>query len=80
VLAHVFPDDRCATLHVDPERTAASLATFHAGDGAAWLRLVAEWEPIAPQLIDAVFTPSPPVVAGCRLLHRLGARGSLRFA
>jgi phytoene dehydrogenase-like protein len=80
VVTHVFPDDRCATLHHDRQRTAASLAAFGAKDGAAWLRLVADWDTISPPLIEAIFTPFPPVVAGSRLLRRLGAPGSLRFA
>ena len=40
VLAHVFPDDRCAVLSRDLDQTAASVAEFAAGDGAAWRQLV----------------------------------------
>src|SRR3954447_22082235 len=39
VLAHVLPDDRCALLSRDLERTGASLDEFADGDGAAWIRL-----------------------------------------
>lgn len=80
VLAHVFPDDRCAILHHDRERTAASLSAFHPDDGVAWLQLVDQWDAIAPALIDALLSPFPPVVPGYRLLHRLGINGLLRFA
>src|SRR5581483_11201927 len=40
VLAHLLPDDSCAVLYRDVERTAASVDGFAAGDGAAWRELV----------------------------------------
>jgi phytoene dehydrogenase-like protein len=80
VLAHVLPDDRCAVLHRDRDRTAESLAAFHPDDGAAWLRLVEEWDRIAQPLIDAVFRPFPPIMPTQRLLRSLGVHGSMRFA
>jgi len=80
VLAHVFPDDRCAVLSRDLEETAASVAEFAAGDGDAWRQLAAEWEEIRQPLIDALFTPLPALGPATRLLARLGAAGALRMA
>jgi phytoene dehydrogenase-like protein len=79
VLAHVFPDGRCARLSRDPEQTAASLDTFAAGDGNAWLKMLAEFERIREPLLDALFTPFPPVRAGVRLARKLGAADLMRF-
>ena len=78
--AHVLPDDRCAVLHRDRDRTAESLAAFHPDDGAAWLRLVEEWDRIAQPLIDAVFRPFLLIMPTQRLLRSLGVHGSMRFA
>jgi phytoene dehydrogenase-like protein len=80
VLAHVFPDDRCAVLSRDLDRTAASLDEFGAGDGAAWRRLAADWARLEPALVDALFTPLPALGPASRLVARLGIGGSLRMA
>jgi phytoene dehydrogenase-like protein len=80
VLAHVFPDDRCAVLSRDLDRTAASLEQFGAGDGAAWRRLAADWARLEPALLDALFTPLPALGPASRLVARLGLGGSLRMA
>jgi phytoene dehydrogenase-like protein len=80
VLAHVFPDDRCAVLSRDLDRTAASLDQFAAGDGAAWRRLAADWAKLEPALLDALFTPLPALGPASRLIARLGIGGSLRMA
>jgi phytoene dehydrogenase-like protein len=80
VLAHVFPDGRCAVLHRNRHRTAESLATFHSDDGAAWLHLVDQWDQTAEPLLDALFTPFPPILPTQRLLRLLGINGALRFA
>ncbi|MCU1659808.1 MAG: dependent oxidoreductase [Pseudonocardiales bacterium] len=80
VLAHVFPDDRCALLTRDVGDTAASLDAFAPGDGAAWVQLVEEFEHIRAQLIAALFRPFPPPLATLRLLRRLRVAGALRFA
>lgn len=79
VLAHVFPDDRCAVLSRDLDRTAASLDEFAPGDGAAWRRLSAGWAELEPPLIDALFTPLPALGPATRLLGRLGIGGALRM-
>lgn len=78
-LAHVWPDDRSAGIWRDPQRTAASVDDFGAGDGEAWLDLAAEFETIREPLVDALFTPFPPVRPALRLARRLGAADLLRF-
>lgn len=80
VLAHVLPDDGCALLSRDLDTTAASLDGFHPGDGAAWRAEFADWTRLREPLLDALFTPFPPVRAGARLLRTIGAAGGLRFA
>ncbi|HEX3650695.1 MAG TPA: NAD(P)/FAD-dependent oxidoreductase [Pseudonocardiaceae bacterium] len=80
VLAHVLPDDRCAVISRDVEVTAASLAAFAQGDGAAWRAEFAAWSRIRDDLVAALFTPFPPVRPGLRLLRTLGAADGLRFA
>ncbi len=80
VLAHVFPDDRAAVLDRDRALTAASIDSFAAGDGDAWLELVDQFDRISEPLLRALFTPFPPVRAGARLAHRLGLAELVRFA
>jgi phytoene dehydrogenase-like protein len=80
VLAHPLGDGSCAVLDRDVEATAASLDAFAPGDGAAWRRLHGVWERLRPDLLDALFTPFPPVRAAARLALRLRAAGGLRMA
>ncbi|MEU4568759.1 NAD(P)/FAD-dependent oxidoreductase [Micromonospora sp. NPDC023956] len=80
VLAHLLPDGRAAVLNRDPERTAASLAAFAPGDGDRWLESYADWRTISRPLVDALFTPFPPVRNGLELLARLRTAGVLRLA
>lgn len=80
VLAHPLPDGRAALLHRDVADTAAGLDEFHPGDGAAWTRLHGLWRRVGPALLDALFTPFPPVRAGLRLAATLRAAGGLRLA
>lgn len=79
VLAHPLPDGRCAVLSRGAAETAANLDTFAAGDGAAWLDLVATWNRLGPDLLGALFTPFPPVRSGARLAARLRSAGGLRL-
>lgn len=80
VLAHPLTDGSCALLDRRIDATAASLDTFAAGDGAAWRRLHAVWERLRPDILDALFTPFPPLRATARLAVRLRAAGGLRLA
>ena len=79
VLAHVLPDDRAAVLHRTPEDTAAGLDEFAAGDGDAWLELFEQWQRVRDPLLDALFTPFPPVRPSLRLLRSLGAADGLEL-
>ncbi|MEV3967766.1 NAD(P)/FAD-dependent oxidoreductase [Streptomyces sp. NPDC050698] len=80
VVAHPLTDGSCAVLDRNVHTTAASLDAFEPGDGAAWQRLHEVWESLRPGLLDALFTPFPPVRAAARLALRLRAAGGLRMA
>lgn len=80
VLAHALDDGRAPVVHRDPDRTAATLDAFAPGDGDAWLGLVRDWERLRDPLLDALFTPLPPLRPGLRLARTLRAAGLLRFA
>ncbi|PPS78414.1 phytoene desaturase family protein [Streptomyces sp. MH60] len=80
VLAHPLTDGSCAVLDRDLATTAASLDAFAPGDGAAWERLHEVWDRYRADILDALFTPFPPVRAAARLALRLRAAGGLRLA
>ncbi|MGW5639884.1 phytoene desaturase family protein, partial [Streptomyces sp. NPDC003832] len=64
----------------DITATAASLDAFAPGDGDAWRQLHQVWELLRTDLVDALFTPFPPLRATARLALRLRAAGGLRMA
>ncbi|MFF7856263.1 FAD-dependent oxidoreductase [Streptomyces sp. NPDC007904] len=80
VLAHPLSDGRCAVLDRRLDVTADSLDAFAPGDGAAWRRLHAAWDHLRPDILDALFTPFPPVRSAARLAVRLRGAGGLRMA
>jgi phytoene dehydrogenase-like protein len=80
VLAHVFPDGRCAVLNRDVDVTAASLETFGVGDGDAWARIVRDYQRISEPFLRAALGPFPPVRSAARLARTLGIADALRFA
>lgn len=80
VLAHLLPDGRAAVLGLEPDRTAASLDAFAAGDGGRWLSAYAQWRRFGPAVLSGLFTPFPPVRAGAAALRRLGPARALRAA
>ncbi|MEU5122654.1 phytoene desaturase family protein [Streptomyces asoensis] len=80
VLAHPLTDGGCAVLDRRIDVTADSLDAFHTGDGAAWRRLHEVWDQLRPGILDALFTPFPPVRATARLAARLRTAGGLRMA
>ena len=80
VLTHLLPDGRAATLNRRPETTAASVEEFAAGDGERWLSAYAQWRTVSAPMLDALFTPFPPVRGGAALLARLRPAGALRLA
>lgn len=79
VLAHPLLDGRAAVLCRDMAATVDGLEKLSSGDGAAWERLYGLWERVGPQLLDALFTPFPPVGSGVRLAANLKIPGLLRF-
>ena len=50
------------------------------GDGAKWWRVVQLWDRIKGALLDALFSPFPPIRAPIQLLRTLGTAEALRFA
>ncbi|MFB6477358.1 phytoene desaturase family protein [Streptomyces virginiae] len=80
VLAHPLLDGRCAVLERRVEDTCAGLAGFAAADAEAWENLYRTWARVGPDLVQALFTPFPPVRSGLRLAARLRASGGLRLA
>jgi len=80
VLAHLLPDDRAVVLHRDREATMDSLEQFGAGDGAAWRKLVEQFEAVRDPALQALFRPFPPVGPALRLWRQLGTAEALRLA
>ncbi|MBO4236184.1 MULTISPECIES: phytoene desaturase family protein [Pseudonocardia] len=80
VVAHPTADGRCAVLHRSLDDTAAALDTDHPGDGDAWRAMVAEWDAIGTDVLEAALRPFPPVRAASRLWRRLGTGDTLRLA
>ena len=80
VLAHALDDGRAAVLHRDLDSTAAGLDEWADGDGDAWRGLVEGYRRLRDPLLDALFTPIPPVRALARILGRTGAAGTLDLA
>lgn len=80
VLTHVFPDGSATSIERTPAATATVLEEQATGDGEAWLTMVEQWHQVRDPLLDALFTPIPPVRAGATLARRLGADGLLELA
>ncbi|MFD9285440.1 phytoene desaturase family protein [Streptomyces mirabilis] len=80
VLAHPLRDGGCAVLERRVQDTAAGLAEFAAADAGAWQDMYDVWKRVGPDLVQAMFTPFPPVRAGLRLAAKLRAAGGLRLA
>ncbi|MFE5964633.1 phytoene desaturase family protein [Streptomyces sp. NPDC056463] len=80
VLAHPLLDGRCAVLERRVQDTCAGLAEFADSDALAWESMYRTWARVGPDLVEALFTPFPPVRAGLRLAAKLRAAGGLRLA
>jgi phytoene dehydrogenase-like protein len=79
VVSHQHIDGRTAAIHEDIDATCESLERFSPGDGDRWRELHLEWSRVEQPMVDALFTPFPPVVPAARLAGAL--RGDLlRFA
>ena len=79
-VAHPARDGSVAYIAPDRHDTARHLDTFAPGDGEAWLRFVELWDRVGPHVLDAFFTPFPPVIAGARMAATLRYRGLVNFA
>jgi phytoene dehydrogenase-like protein len=64
-------DDDAPVLYRDRARTAAESERRKPGDGENWWRVVQLWDKIKSPLLDAMFSPFPPVRPTIRLLLRL---------
>jgi len=80
VLAHVFPDDRCALLSRDPDTTAASVAAFDAADGEAWLDETAHFDRVREALLETFLRPFPPLAGARRIVSAMSPAELLHFA
>jgi phytoene dehydrogenase-like protein len=80
VLAHPAADGTTPVLSRDIDETAASLDALHPGDGDAWRALYDRWLTVRAPIMDALFTPFPPIGAGARLAATLRGRELVRFA
>ncbi len=80
VLAHALPDGGSAVLARSAEQTATGLELSGNGDGQAWLDMFAGWQRIRDPLLDALFTPFPPLRAAIGLLRRSRIHGALDLA
>jgi phytoene dehydrogenase-like protein len=80
VLAHPAADGTCPIISQDLAATADTLASYAAEDGFAWEANFRLWQDLRAPLVEALFTPFPPVRAGLSLARRLRGRELLRFA
>ncbi|MCK8677724.1 phytoene desaturase family protein [Streptomyces lichenis] len=80
VLAHPLGDGRCAVLDRDRAATAAALAQFAAADALGWQRLCGIWDRLGDSVLDALFTPFPPLRPALRMAAQARAAGGLRTA
>ncbi|MBT2471533.1 NAD(P)/FAD-dependent oxidoreductase [Streptomyces sp. ISL-66] len=80
VLAHPLLDGRCAVLERRVRDTCSGLAGFAAADADAWENMYRTWSLLGPDIVQALFTPFPPVRSGLRLAAKLRASGGLRLA
>lgn len=80
VLAHPLPSGECAVLSRDLERTATNLDGFAAGDGQAWIDMAQQWRRLRTPLMNALFTPFPPIRSVLRLLRTVRSSGAIDLA
>ncbi|MDF8264853.1 phytoene desaturase family protein [Luteipulveratus flavus] len=80
VVGHATPDGGAAVLERSPEDTAAGLEAQAAGDGEAWLAMYRHWRAVRDPLLQALFTPFPPVRAALRLARRQRTAGLVELA
>ncbi len=79
-LAHPTSDGRCVYVADEVGETAASIDSYHPGDGDGWRRLYGRWEEVDEPLLGALLSSFPPLRHGLRLARTLGPAGLLRLA
>jgi phytoene dehydrogenase-like protein len=79
-VAHPARDGSVAYIAPETDTTANHLDTFAPGDGDGWRRFIDLWERVGAHILDAFFTPFPPVLAGAKLAATLRYRGLANFA
>lgn len=79
-LAHPASDGSCPVLSRDLGETVASLDATCPGDGAAWARLYERWQALREAVLEALFTPFPPLRAAARLVLDVRGRELARVA
>ena len=67
VLAHPRPDAPAAVLSRNLDTTIASIDRCGTGDGAAYRTIIDHWRRSGDAVLEALFTPFPPLRAGARL-------------
>lgn len=72
-------DEDAPVVHHDVADTAAGLAEHDRRDADAWMSMYEQFTDIKKPLLDAFFTPFPPVGAAATLARKLGPAGMLRF-
>src|SRR5262249_1676594 len=80
VLAHPAADGTCPVLSSDLDETAASLDSFHRGDGDVWRRLFERYTRLRAGLLGALFSPMPPLGATAQLAWAARRDGPVRLA
>jgi phytoene dehydrogenase-like protein len=80
VLTHLLPDGRAATVNRDLATTMASMEQFAPGDGERWKHAYDDWREVSGPMLDALFTPFPPVRGSLALAKQLRTGGLLRLA
>lgn len=81
VVAQPLTDGHCAVLRQGFAENVAEIERESGGaDAESWSRLSGLWARLDPHLIDAMFTPFPPVRAGLAMAAKLRAAGGLRAA
>ncbi len=80
VLAHALPHGGSAVMCDDVADTATLLDQDAPGDGEAWVRMYQDWMRVRDPLLDALFTPIPPLRPAARLVRAMGAAATLDFA
>lgn len=73
-------DDDAPIIYHDPAETATQFERRQRADGANWWRVVQLWDKIRRPLIDALFSPFPPLRPLLTLLRKLGTAEALWLA